>query len=60
MAKLASGKLPAFDCRNTSNPQTIPVAGTHGTIPCIQQAPFRFRGQTLHYPHLTVANRRAR
>lgn len=57
MAKLATGQLPALDCRNTSNPQTVPILGGGGTIPCIEQKPFTFRGQTLSYPHLVYENR---
>jgi virulence factor Mce-like protein len=56
--KLATG-LESFDCRNTSNPQTLPIVGTSGTVPCREQAPFRVRGQLLQYPHVTVGNRSA-
>lgn len=47
------GGLRAFDCRNLSNPQTIPVAppGT-GAPPCLVQGPWTFRGTTRHFPHV--------
>jgi virulence factor Mce-like protein len=59
MGKLATGGLPSLDCRNLSNPATLPILGSSGTVPCVEQKPFRFRGQTLSYPHLTVDNRGA-
>ncbi len=52
LAKLASG-LEAYDCRNTSNPQTSPVLGA--APPCKVQPPFAFRGVTRSFPHLEAA-----
>jgi phospholipid/cholesterol/gamma-HCH transport system substrate-binding protein len=59
MAKIATGRLPSFDCRHLNNPQTIPVLGSSGVPPCVVQEPFEFRGQKLMYPHLTFENRGA-
>ena len=52
----------SFDCRNTSNPLTVPPAGL-GSPPCVQQAPWTFEGKTAAYPQLAagaVAARSAR
>jgi virulence factor Mce-like protein len=48
------GVLQSFDCRNTSNPLTVPpVPG--GSPPCIQQPPWTFEGKTAAYPQLQPA-----
>ena len=49
LAKLATG-LEAFDCSNTSNPQTYPVLGS--APPCKAQAPIAFDGATRSFPQL--------
>ena len=47
------GGLRAFDCRNLSNPQTVPIAPpATGAPPCLVQAPWRFRGATRAFPRL--------
>ncbi|MCW2968759.1 MAG: hypothetical protein JWM71_2531, partial [Solirubrobacteraceae bacterium] len=51
LARLAEGGLLASDCRNTANPQTVPVVGS-GAPACKQQAPWTFDGQTRYFPHL--------
>ena len=43
--------LEAFDCRNTSNPATVPVIGT-GPPPCKVQPAQRFGGFTGEFPRL--------
>jgi virulence factor Mce-like protein len=43
--------LAASDCRNTSNPQTRPPAGS-GAPPCRVQAPWEFAGAKRSYPHV--------
>jgi phospholipid/cholesterol/gamma-HCH transport system substrate-binding protein len=50
------GGLRAFDCRNTSNPATIPVVppGT-GAPPCLVQAPWKFQGAMRAFPHVERA-----
>ncbi|MDX6698424.1 MAG: phospholipid/cholesterol/gamma-HCH transport system substrate-binding protein [Solirubrobacteraceae bacterium] len=47
------GGLRAFDCRNLSNPQTVPIPppGT-GAPPCLVQAPWRFQNRTRAFPHV--------
>jgi virulence factor Mce-like protein len=51
IARLANTTVRAFDCRNTDNPQQVPVQGT-GAPPCIVQPPFTFRGLTGSFPHV--------
>ena len=51
LAKLADGGLLASDCRNTTNPQIVPVIGT-GAPPCKQQPPWTFGGKTRYFPHV--------
>jgi hypothetical protein len=51
IARLATTSVRAFDCRNTSNPQKLPVLGS-GTPDCVVQPPFAFRGLTKSFPHL--------
>ena len=51
VARLATTSVRAFDCRNTSNPQVLPVVGT-GTPPCRVQPPIAFRGMTRSFPHV--------
>ena len=47
------GGLRAFDCRNLSNPQTVPIAPpATGAPPCLVQGPWTFRGATRHFPRL--------
>lgn len=51
LQNLAGDGLRAFDCRNTGNPQTVPVlAGA--APPCLVQQPWTFRGETRAYPHV--------
>jgi hypothetical protein len=47
------GGLRAFDCRNVGNAQTFPIVppGT-GAPPCLEQAPWTFRGRTRAFPHV--------
>jgi hypothetical protein len=47
------GNLKAWDCRNLSNPQTLPVIppGT-GAPPCLVAAPWKLNGQTRSFPHV--------
>jgi virulence factor Mce-like protein len=54
LAAIGAGGLFASDCRNTSNPQTIPVFGG-GTPPCRVQPGWLFQGQTRYYPHVSPA-----
>jgi virulence factor Mce-like protein len=54
IARLASTSVRAFDCRNTSNPQQVPVIGT-GTPDCQVQPPLAFRGLTKSFPQLEPA-----
>jgi phospholipid/cholesterol/gamma-HCH transport system substrate-binding protein len=51
LAQLAHGGLLASDCRNTKNPQTVPVIGT-GAPPCKQQPGWRYGGKTRYYAHV--------
>jgi phospholipid/cholesterol/gamma-HCH transport system substrate-binding protein len=48
-----TGGLKAWDCRNLSNPQTVPVLppGT-GPPPCLVASPWTFRGKTRSFPHV--------
>ena len=41
----------AQDCRNTANPQTVPIIGS-GAPPCRAQPPPTFQGRTGYYPHV--------
>ncbi|MEA2492212.1 MAG: phospholipid/cholesterol/gamma-HCH transport system substrate-binding protein [Thermoleophilaceae bacterium] len=43
--------LAASDCRNLSNPQTAPPAGT-GAPPCRVQGAWEFSGAKRYYPHV--------
>ena len=54
LAFLAKGGLLASDCRNTSNPQTVPVLGS-GAPECKQQPPWTLDGNTRYYPHVERA-----
>jgi virulence factor Mce-like protein len=48
------GGLQDFDCRNLSNPLTVPpVPG--GQPPCLQQQPWTLEGRTAQYPQLQPA-----
>jgi ABC-type transporter Mla subunit MlaD len=51
LERLSDGGLLASDCRNTSNPQAVPVIGT-GAPECRQQPPWTFGGQTAYFPHV--------
>jgi virulence factor Mce-like protein len=52
LADLLTGRgLDASDCRNTSNPQTVPVIGT-GAPPCHEQQPWEFQGEKRSFPHV--------
>jgi len=53
LAGLRNGGLLASDCRNTTNPQTLPVVGS--APPCRQQPPWTFDGQTAYFPHVDRA-----
>jgi hypothetical protein len=47
------GGLRAWDCRNLSNPQTVPTFGPgSGAPPCLLAAPWTFRGKTRSFPHV--------
>ena len=54
LAAMSGGGLLASDCRNTSNPQTIPVIGS-GPPPCRVQSGWTFQGQTRYFPHVAPA-----
>ena len=54
IARLATTSVRSFDCRNTANPQKVPVVGS-GTPACVVQPPFAFRGLTRSFPHLVPA-----
>jgi hypothetical protein len=54
--QIASGALPAYDCRNTGNPDYLPPIGT-GAPPCRLQGPWTLNGTTAYYPRLTEAPR---
>src|SRR3954452_12135549 len=56
--RLAEGLL-ASNCANTSNPQTIPVAGS-GAPPCRQQPAWEFGGVKRYFPHLERLPQRSR
>lgn len=48
------GHLQDFDCRNLSNPISVPpIPG--GSPPCLQQAPWTFEGKTAQFPQLKPA-----
>jgi phospholipid/cholesterol/gamma-HCH transport system substrate-binding protein len=51
LANLRKGGLLAADCRNTANPQLVPVIGT-GAPPCKVQPPWSFGGATRYFPHV--------
>jgi hypothetical protein len=51
LANLKKGGLLAADCRNTANPQLVPVIGS-GAPPCKLQPPWRFGGETRYFPHV--------
>jgi virulence factor Mce-like protein len=51
IARLATGDVRAFDCRNTKNPQLIPVIGS-GAPPCLVQPPIAFRGLSASFPRV--------
>lgn len=51
LARLANGGLLASNCRNTTNPQTVPVIGS-GAPPCRLQPPWTFDGRTAYFPHV--------
>ncbi len=51
LAYVAKDGLKAFDCRNTDNPQPVPIIGP-GQIPCMRQGPWDFRNQSNSFPHL--------
>jgi virulence factor Mce-like protein len=50
LAHLKDGLL-ASDCRNTTNPQTVPVIG-NGAPPCKLQPPWTFDGRTAYFPRI--------
>jgi ABC-type transporter Mla subunit MlaD len=54
LAAIAQGGLLASDCRNTSNPQSVPMFGG-GAPPCRVQPGWVFQGQTRYYPHVSPA-----
>lgn len=51
LGRLADGGLLAADCRNTANPQQVPVMG-NGAPECREQPPWTFGGATRYYPHV--------
>jgi phospholipid/cholesterol/gamma-HCH transport system substrate-binding protein len=51
LARLADGGLLASDCRNTANPQLVPVIGS-GAPPCKLQPPWTYEGRSAYYPHV--------
>ena len=47
------GGLRAWDCRNLSNPETLPVIPpATGPPPCLVAAPWKFKGKTRSFPHV--------
>src|SRR3954451_5540199 len=51
LANIGKGGLLASDCRNTANPQIVPVIGA-GPPPCKLQPPWTFGGHTQYFPHV--------
>ncbi|MFL5846590.1 MAG: MlaD family protein [Solirubrobacteraceae bacterium] len=49
--QLAAGGLLASDCRNTTNPQVVPVVGS-GAPECKLQPPWTLNGRTAYFPHV--------
>ena len=54
LARVGNGNIRALSCRNTSNPQTVPVFG-QPSPPCVVAPQFSFRGQLQSYPHVRLA-----
>lgn len=54
LAQLASDGLLASDCRNTANPQIVPVIGS-GAPPCRLQPPWTLDGRTMYFQRLERA-----
>ena len=54
LTRVGNGGLQALDCRNTGNPQSVPVIGQPS--PACSVAPqFDFRGKLRSYPHVELA-----
>jgi phospholipid/cholesterol/gamma-HCH transport system substrate-binding protein len=51
LERLSDGGLLASDCRNTANPQAVPVIGSGAPV-CRQQPPWTFGGETAYFPHV--------
>ena len=47
----ALGDGKSLGCANTSNPATVPAAGSQ--VPCVVEAPWSFRGAVRSFPLLT-------
>jgi ABC-type transporter Mla subunit MlaD len=56
LSELVQGGLQAQDCRNASNPQSVPIIGT-GAPPCRPAPANVYNGVTGYYPHVTAAHR---
>ena len=54
LSRVGNGGLQALDCRNTSNPQAVPVIG-QPSPECSVAPPFDFRGKLRSYPHVELA-----
>jgi hypothetical protein len=52
LQNLAGNGLRAWDCRNTDNPETVPILGQGDPPPCLVQGPWRFQGESNAYPHV--------
>jgi hypothetical protein len=55
LERIADGGLLAYDCRNVGNPTYIPPTGDGTAMRCKEQGPWKFRGRSRYYPHLTIA-----
>jgi hypothetical protein len=51
LEQLLGSGLESSDCRNTSNPPSVPPLGT-GAPPCREMPPWTFNGETRSFPHL--------
>jgi virulence factor Mce-like protein len=54
IGKTGPAGLHALSCANLQNQQTLPVIGLSGTLPCLVQQPWEFRGVKRSYPHVTA------
>jgi ABC-type transporter Mla subunit MlaD len=57
LAQLSKDGLLASDCRNTSNPQLVPVIGS-GAPPCRLQPPWTYNGKTAYFAHVVRVPKR--